>query len=115
MSTQSVIEHHLGAIGNWNLSEILSDYSEDSVLLTQDGALRGLTAIRGMLENLHAIVASPGFTFELKHQTTEGEVGYVVWRAESDTVDIPLGTDTFIVRDGKIVTQTFSAEIKTKN
>jgi hypothetical protein len=35
----------------------------------------------------------------------EGDLGYITWSAGAA---LPLGTDTFLVRDGKIVAQTFA-------
>jgi hypothetical protein len=42
----------------------------------------------------------------LARQDVEGEVAYIVWKAEPF---IPLATDTFLIRDGKIVAQSFAA------
>jgi hypothetical protein len=44
--------------------------------------------------------------FEMVRQDVEGELAYIVWKSASA---VPLGTDTFIVRKGKIVMQTFAA------
>ena len=41
-------------------------------------------------------------------QVAEGEIAYIVWTA-GDLA--PLGTDTFVIRDGKIVVQTFAAHV----
>jgi hypothetical protein len=35
----------------------------------------------------------------------DGNIAYITWQVGSD---IPLGTDTFVVDDGKIVFQTFA-------
>ena len=40
----------------------------------------------------------------LVHQDIHGEVAYIVWKADGF---VKLATDTFMIRDGKIVTQTF--------
>jgi len=39
---------------------------------------------------------------------------YIVWKAETADNRFELGTDTFIVRNGKIVTQTFAGKISRK-
>jgi len=44
-------------------------------------------------------------------QDIEGEVAYVVWKAKSKTHNFHIGTDTFIVKNGKIVVQTFAGHI----
>ena len=95
------------AIGEGDLDAILADYTEESTLFTTDGPLRGLESVRqffgGMMETL-----PPGFmeAFELVQQDCEGEVAYIVWQAVGF---VPLGTDTFIVRDGKIVVQSYAS------
>ena len=43
--------------------------------------------------------------FELRSLHVEGDLAYITWNVGSD---IPLGTDTFVVDDGKIVAQTFA-------
>jgi hypothetical protein len=44
--------------------------------------------------------------FQIVRQEIQGEIAYLVWKAEPF---IPLATDTFLIRDDKIVTQTFVA------
>jgi len=44
-------------------------------------------------------------------QDVEGDVAYIVWKAETADNRHELGTDTFVVRDGKIVAQTFAGKI----
>ena len=39
----------------------------------------------------------------------EGDVAYIAWSAETPTMRVPIGTDTFVVRNGKILVQTFAA------
>jgi hypothetical protein len=41
----------------------------------------------------------------------ENELAYIVWHAKTPTIEIPLGTDTFIIKSGKIKRQTFAAVI----
>lgn len=39
----------------------------------------------------------------LVHHAVEGEIAYVVWKADPF---IPTAADTFLIRDGKILVQT---------
>jgi hypothetical protein len=43
--TNNVLMHHLTAFGNNNLEEIMMDYTEESEVLTAEGAIKGLLAI----------------------------------------------------------------------
>ena len=42
------------------------------------------------------------------------EVAYIVWHSVNQGADVKLGTDTFVIRDGKIVLQTFAGRIEEK-
>jgi hypothetical protein len=53
--------------------------------------------------------AKPGMSFEMLRQEVDGDSAYIVWRAETADNIFELGSDTFIVRNGKIVTQTCSS------
>jgi hypothetical protein len=41
-STSDVLGHHLQAFGDCDLDEIMADFTDDSVLFTPNGALKGL-------------------------------------------------------------------------
>jgi hypothetical protein len=43
-------------------------------------------------------------------QEVDGDTAYVVWKAETVDNHFELGTDAFIVQNGKIVTQTFAGK-----
>jgi hypothetical protein len=58
--------------------------------------------------------AKPGMSFEMLRQEVDGDTAYVLWRAETADNIFELGSDTFIVRNGKIVTQTFAGKISPK-
>lgn len=47
-------------------------------------------------------------------QVTGREVACIVWSAESKKLRVTLGTDTYVVRSGRIVAQTPTAEMKRK-
>ena len=114
MSTANVLEHHLSCFGSGDLDGIMTDYTEDSLLFTPEGPLKGREAIRGLLASLIAEFAKPGASFEMKTQTVEGEAAYIVWSAETADNTYELATDTFVVRDGKIVYQSFAGKIVPK-
>jgi predicted SnoaL-like aldol condensation-catalyzing enzyme len=58
--------------------------------------------------------AKPGASFKMLRQEVDGDTAYIVWRAETADNRYELGTDTFIVQNGKIVTQTFAAKVVPK-
>ena len=106
--------HHAQALGKGDVDEVLVDYAEDAVIFTPDGALHGHDEIRPFFERSVTEVLPPGTDFEMLKQTIEGEIVYIVWSAESVNYRIPFGTDTFIIRDGQILLQTFAALMEPK-
>src|SRR6476661_3117603 len=106
MSTEATLNHHLQSFGE-GVDAIMMDYTPDSVLFTPDGALRGLTPIRAFFDGF--LRSSPPELLQamtMVRQEIHGDVAYIIWKAEPF---IPLATDTFVVRDGKIAAQSFVA------
>jgi ketosteroid isomerase-like protein len=110
-STKDVIDHHLKAFGERDLEGILSDYASGAVFFTQHRPLRGADAIRPLFQATIAEFAKPGAAFSMKQQFVEGDYAYILWTAETADNVYELGTDTFVVRDGKIVAQPFTSKI----
>ena len=105
IQTNEVLTNHLVAFGNNNLDDILLDYTEESEILTIDGTIKGLGAIRNFFEGMFIEIPT-GCEFEMKRKTVTGNVAYIVWSSKSDVADIALGSDTFVFEDGKIKTHT---------
>jgi len=112
--TERVLAHHLEAFES-GVDAILADYAEDAVLLTDKGPLRGRDQIRPIFEWLLADIFTPDSTFTMINQQIEGEIAYIVWSAESPRYRVPLATDTYLIRDSKIVIQTLTAKIEHKS
>jgi ketosteroid isomerase-like protein len=113
-STEAVVGHHLQCFGARDLEGILSDYTPESVICAPNGVVRGREAMVEVFRGFFAEFGKPGTTFNLQQQAYEGEIGYITWTAETADNSYELGTDTFLVRDGKIVTQTFAAKVTPK-
>lgn len=111
--TEETLQKHLQAFGSGDVDAVMADYDETAVLIMPDGPLHGTAEIRSGFESLLADLP-PGSTLEISKQIVEGEIAYIVWSGESEKVKIPFATDTFVVRDGKIVAQTFSAQMEKK-
>ena len=114
-TTQDVLTHHLSCFGKGDLDGTMADYTAESRLFTPDGLLRGSDAIRGLFVRLFEEFAKPGMSFEMLRQEVDGNAAYIVWKAETADNRVELGTDTFIVQNGKIVIQTFAAKISPKH
>src|SRR6266436_6611611 len=104
-TTQDVLTYHLESIGD--IAGTMADYTAESRFFTPDGLLRGSEAIRRFFVRLFEEFAKPGMSFEMLRQEVDGDAAYIVWKAETADNRFELGSDTFIVQNGKIVTQTF--------
>ncbi len=113
-STKDVINHHLKAFGERDLKGVLSDYAPGAVFFTPEGPLRGADAIRPLFQAMIEEFGKPGARFSMKQQFVEGDYGYILWTAETADNVYELGTDTFVVRDGKIVAQSFTGKVTPK-
>ena len=115
MDTQAVLDHQMAAFANGSADEIIEDFTDDSVLISADGVVRGRAAIHEAYSEFFSDLFKPGtYDFTLDAVHVEGEVAQIVWRAICATADIPLGTDTFVIRHGKVVAQAFAAKIDPK-
>ncbi len=122
-STKEVLEHHLKCFAEGDLEGILRDYAPGAVLFTPDGPLKGAEAIRSLFQAMVAEFGKPaatvefgkpGATFNLEQQFIEGDYAYILWSAETVDNVYEMGTDTFVVRDGKIVAQSFTGKVTPK-
>lgn len=115
-STEEVVNGHLEAFGKQDMEAMLADYTDDSIFLLPDGrVLHGPAEIKPLVEQFFAEFAKPGMSFEMQTMTFEGEVGYIVWKAETADNVYETASDTFIVRDGKIATQTMAVKVTQKH
>jgi hypothetical protein len=59
-------------------------------------------------------LGKPGAAFNMKQEFVEGDYAYILWTAETADNVYEVGTDTFAVRDGKIMAQSFAGRITPK-
>jgi len=114
VSTKDVLDRHMEFFGEGDLKGILSDYARGAVLFTPNGPLKGVDSIRPLIEQLIAEFGKPDSAFRMKHRSVEGDHAYIVWTAETADNVYELATDTFVVRDGKILAQSFAGKITPK-
>lgn len=105
--TEAVVRHHLQAfLEQQGLDAILADYADDACFLSEGRAYCGKSAIREFFDGFIAALPPRAIgEFALRSLRVQGDVAYITWSAGPD---LPLGTDTFVVRQGRIVSQTFA-------
>lgn len=113
-TTREILDRHLNAFFQYDISGVLSDYGKDAVFFTANGPLNGVEAIRPLFETLIAEFRKPGASFNMEQYFVDGDHGYILWNAETADNVYAMATDTFVVRDGKIVAQSFTASITPK-
>ena len=114
-STKDVLDHHLKCFGEGDLDGVLADYSSDAVLFTPAGPLKGPDAMKPLFRNIFSEFAKPGASFAMLQKFVDGDYAYILWNAETADNTYDAATDTFVVRDGKIVAQSFAAKITPKH
>lgn len=101
---QEVFQHHAEVLGAEDLEGIVSDYAEDALLITPEGAARGKEGVREGFEKLLGDL--PGATWDLPTQVYADDILLLEWKAESEAARVEDGIDTFVFRDGLIRVQT---------
>ena len=109
--SQAVFDHHINAVLANDLDAILEDYSEESILFTPDSTYTGLTQIRGFFEGLLPSFPTEGTNIEVDRLAVEQDAVFILWHGSTPTLDIPFGTDTFIIQDSIIILQSFAGVI----
>ena len=113
-STTDVLDHHIKCFGEGDLEGILADYAPEAVLFTPNGPLKGIDEIRPFFQAMVAEFGKPGTAFSMKLRSVVGDYSYVVWTAETADNVYEMGSDTQVVRNGKIVAQSFAGKIVPK-
>ena len=113
-TTQATLNHHLQCFATCDLEGILADYTPPSIVLTADGAVRGLPAIREFFTGAFAEFGKPGTTFTMKQMLVEDDCAFIVWDAETPDTRFESASDTFVMRDGRIAVQTYAGKITPK-
>lgn len=109
-ATEAVVRNHLHAfLEQQGIDAILRDYDDDARFVSESRTYHGKRAIGGFFEAFIASLPSGAIgRFSLRSLHVEGEIAYITWSVGGYT---PLGTDTFVVRNGRIVWQTFAMHV----
>jgi ketosteroid isomerase-like protein len=115
MSTKQVVDHHFTSCLAGDLEETMKDYTDASVFISPNGIAHGRDEIQAVFTGLFGgLFASGTYTLTLDFEHVEGDVAYFLWHADCAGADISIGTDTFVIRDGAIATQTVALKVEPK-
>lgn len=106
-ATDTVVRKHLRAfLDQEGVESIVADYHDDARFHTEAGVYTGKQEIQGFFVDFIEGLPAGGIAgFELRSLQVEGNIAYITWSVGQE---IALGTDTFVVDEGKIVAQTFA-------
>lgn len=111
----AVLDDHLEAFANQDLEEIMIDYRDESVVVTNTGVFRGPDEIEGLFAELFDEFAQAGTTLEVDDTIVEGEFAYILWHAETPDNVYEFCTDTFYIPEETIDFQTFAGKVEPKD
>ena len=86
-----------------DFKEVLADYADDSIVITPTGTARGINELEAAMGQMAGLFTPENLSqMNVLHQDIHCELASVSWTMGDA---IPFGTDTFIIRDGKIQVQ----------
>ena len=105
--TETVVRNHLHAfLEQQGIDAIVRDYDESARFYSEAKIYQGKQEIGGFFADFLAALPDGGVErFTLRSMRVQGNVAYITW---SVGAEIPLGTDTFVVHNGKILSQTYA-------
>ncbi len=112
--TKDIVIHHMDSFYNNDIDALMSDYTEESIIVTLEQTFKGLKEIRKFVQQLVAFFPKGKTILVLDRISIEDDLGYIVWHAKTPNIDIPLGSGTFILKNGKISQQTFVGQLDEK-
>lgn len=112
--TRSVLDHHLDAFADQDLDEIMLDYGDESVVVTNVGVFRGLDGIEDLFADLFDEFSQAGTSLAVDDTVVEGDFAYLLWHGETPDNVYEFCTDTFHVPGDVIEFQTFAGKIEPK-
>jgi hypothetical protein len=110
--SENLIKHHLNSFVDNDLDALMSDYTNESVLITQPATYTGINAIKGFFMDLITHFPKQQSSLILDKMAINGALVYIVWHANTPSLEVPLGSDTFVIKNGKIYQQTFVGKLQ---
>lgn len=106
---QQVIDDHLASLATGDVDRIVCDYAHDAVVVMPGVVFTGRAQIR---QGLLAMQGLFGATLPtITSNTVAGDTVLSTWRLETPHVVVEDGSDTFVVRGGRIQIQTVHAPL----
>lgn len=112
--TEEVLMDHLRLRMDGDIeTDLRRNYAEEAVLLTGYGIFRGQNGIRKSAEILNGLLSGARFMYRTK--LAYGSLAFLEWTAESDTMRVSDGADSYLIVDGRIIAQTIHYSLTSNN
>lgn len=113
-TTEEVYNHHEEAFLTQDISALMKDYDEASILITPDGKIqKGTEAIRKTFEYAFSEALPAESNLKIIHKVIGENIVYLVYSASDRATGKEyweFAADTFIIENGKIKYQTIAAK-----
>jgi len=108
-ATKSILQNHLLAFQQNDLKGVMNDYTNQSVFITEEQTYVGTAQIETFFSGLLVHFPKDDIHFDLDKLVIRDEFAFIIWHATTPTLEVSFGTDTFLLKDGKIFRLTFAA------
>ena len=108
-TTEDILQRHLLAFNTNDMDGIIQDYAPDAEIWRGDEIFAGTDAIAAFYTRIFSIFPYGATDFELQKRIVKDDKAYIVYTAESSKASIPFATDSFLIKDGKIIWQSGAA------
>lgn len=112
-TTEQVLMHHMAALSSKDITAIMEDYADDAVLIMQSGIVSGTQDLTKHFSTPSKILTSDT-KLEIIDKKCIGNIAFLVWKAQNDNFNVPIASDTFVIENGKILSQTFVILVEKK-
>jgi ketosteroid isomerase-like protein len=122
-ATLKVLNHHITAIKASNLADLMADYADDALVVTPHGLVPGQKDVWGVdvfagkanVQKVFAVLCDKDHQKDIVTMTQTFEDrgnGTVLmhWTQHKGTPQEAHGTDIWVIKNGKVVTQILTAE-----
>lgn len=120
---RAVLDHHVKAMVAGDLDAVMSDYADNALLIAPHGIAPGQTNVAGNdvfagkanIRKFFAVLTdkahNPAFrTMTSSFESRGNDVTLMHWMQNKGKPDQVSGTDTWVIRGGKVITQVVAVE-----
>jgi ketosteroid isomerase-like protein len=111
-NAEALLMNHLGSFMSNDVEALMSDYTNDSVLITETATYSGIDEIKNFFVDLIKHFPKLKSNFKLEKLVVSNNLVFIVWQGETPSLKVPFGSDTFILKNGRIHQQTFVGQLK---